>query len=99
MNQVKMNTMKIFNGYKTTQPPMCAQWSMWGAFGACSVTCGRGNQMRTRTCDNGVGGVDCPGSATKYQPCQLAACAYWGQWSAFTACDVTCGGGNQVRFV
>ena len=53
-------------------------WSQWGAFGACSVTCGGGLQIRVRTCDNPppeFGGDDCAGKSEEIRPCNEIPCA------------------------
>ncbi len=31
---------------------MYAEWSTWGSFSECSVTCGIGTWIRTRTCND-----------------------------------------------
>ena len=43
----------------------CPGWSGWSAYSRCSVSCGGGITVRTRNCNNGVGGIDCPGDNTK----------------------------------
>ena len=37
---------------------LCPEWTEWGGWSACSVTCGEGSQTRVRRCD---GGDTCPG--------------------------------------
>lgn len=52
-------------------------WSDWGAWGTCSVTCGGGIYSRARTCSNPApanGGLDCPGSPGDFGDCNTAAC-------------------------
>ncbi|XP_078667263.1 uncharacterized protein LOC144909086 [Branchiostoma floridae x Branchiostoma belcheri] len=47
-------------------------WSDWGAWSACSVTCGVGTETRDRTCTNPApanGGADCDGPAQETQAC------------------------------
>lgn len=50
--------------------------SEWGSWGGCSVTCGGGFKMRTRTCHDPIyGGKPCQGDTVQinpscnYQPC------------------------------
>lgn len=46
-------------------------------FGACTTTCGIGQQSRTRTCDNPVpvnNGAFCQGPGSEYTSCTLPAC-------------------------
>ena len=56
------------------------QWSDWEDWGECSITCGGGNQTRSRVCDNpepAFGGKNCTedGSmASETQMCNEDAC-------------------------
>ncbi|XP_023932361.1 SCO-spondin isoform X5 [Lingula anatina] len=78
----------------------CPAWTAWTPYGACSVTCGSGTQVRSRRCEEGVPGVDCPGSERESRPCNLGSCrvpAAWTQWSGYGDCSVTCGTGVQSR--
>ncbi|KAK2180840.1 hypothetical protein NP493_423g02026 [Ridgeia piscesae] len=52
-------------------------WSPWTAWSTCSVTCGGGQQQRTRRCDNPAprnGGVDCRGKHAESQTCNSDIC-------------------------
>jgi len=53
------------------------QWSEWGAWSACTATCGGGQQTRTRLCNNPApsgGGSDCAGDSQQTQACNTDAC-------------------------
>ena len=54
-------------------------WGPWSLYSSsCSVTCGTGDQTRSRTCTNPApqnGGDQCVGSATESQPCEREPCA------------------------
>jgi len=83
-----------------TDPCDC-QVSGWGAFGACSVSCGGGVRNRTRTVTNPGfnGGAACP-SLVDSEACNTQCCAVnctLGAWGNFGACNATCGGGYQTR--
>jgi len=54
--------------FETCQTEVCPQWSEWGGYSDCDVTCGAGVQIRTRKCNLGGGG--CPGSATERRRCR-----------------------------
>lgn len=49
----------------------------WGAWGACSQTCGNGTQIRLRNCTNpppAHGGLDCVGERNQSQECYTGPC-------------------------
>ena len=71
----------------------CVGWSKWGSFGACSVTCGAGEQSRTRFCPTN----DCPGSGVNSRACNIQECPYWSNWSSFGPCSASCGDGSRSR--
>ena len=52
-------------------------WGPWSSFSRCSKTCGGGLRTRTRRCDKPVpstNGVNCPGSASHLQKCNIKTC-------------------------
>lgn len=79
----------------TGKTPTCAAWTLWGNWAACAVTCGGGQQTRTRTCT--PSGTGCPGSPTDSQACNPDKCPEWSPWTPWTPCSDTCGGGWQIR--
>ncbi|XP_039109837.1 SCO-spondin-like [Hyaena hyaena] len=78
-------------------------WTPWSPWSACPVSCGGGNQVRTRVCVASAphhSGAPClgPGTQTQrcgWQPClgQLDACS-WGPWGP---CSRSCGPGLASR--
>ena len=56
-------------------------WSDWSQFSDCSTSCGGGERVRTRSCDNPVpefGGADCVGRDTRIRECAFViACPGW----------------------
>lgn len=53
---------------------MNGNWGPWSARSDCSVTCGVGQQIQTRQCDNPTpkyGGHDCPGENTQTLLCTI----------------------------
>ncbi|XP_078574438.1 uncharacterized protein LOC144860857 [Branchiostoma floridae x Branchiostoma japonicum] len=84
--------------------PVDGGWSDWSAWSDCSVTCGVGTQIRSRTCTNPApanDGAECDGDAVGAQECDSGvscpANGGWSEWSPWSACSVTCGGGEQTR--
>ncbi|XP_013387743.1 SCO-spondin [Lingula anatina] len=84
--------------------PINGNWGQWLSWGACSASCGPGQQFRSRLCDNPApqnGGLSCPGPANEGRDCFIAPCitdGNWGGWGAWTLCSATCGLGEQNRF-
>ncbi|XP_078352256.1 mucin-like protein, partial [Oculina patagonica] len=84
--------------------PVDGNFTEWGAWGACSQTCGNGTQIRLRNCTNpppAHGGRDCMGERNQTQECYTGGCPVdgnWTQWTAWGQCSVTCGNGTQTRY-
>ena len=80
-------------------------WTLWSKWSFCSVSCGTGYKLRSRTCTNPsplYGGLQCKGSNNETMECDTGIhCPVhgnWGKWSVFTSCEGTCGMGVQSRF-
>ena len=71
----------------------CPAWTQWQPWSMCTATCGGGLQRRARYCRNGKAGTDCPGKASEERSCQTDKCPRWTNWSTWTECTKTCGGG------
>ncbi|XP_078378395.1 SCO-spondin-like isoform X2 [Oculina patagonica] len=82
--------------------PIHGGWSGWSVSKPCSVTCGSGVEIFSRTCTNPApkhGGRSCPGPAQKQQACTKRPCPIhggWSSWSVSKPCSVTCGNGVEV---
>jgi len=78
-------------------------WTRWEEWGACSKVCGGGKQVRARQCSNPTrrhGGNKCAGKGGETRDCNKDACPIdggWTQWSMWSPCTVTCGGGRTYR--
>ncbi|XP_062577895.1 SCO-spondin-like [Saccostrea cucullata] len=62
-----------------TPCPVDGGWSSWTDWSSCSVTCGSGQETRTRTCNSPVplyGGRSCVGNVTEMRPCNKSVCPY-----------------------
>ena len=52
-------------------------FGQWSPYGACSETCGEGEQSRSRKCDNpspSHGGDDCVGEDEQIRECKVNEC-------------------------
>jgi hypothetical protein len=90
-----------------TAPCPIYSWSS-SQWGACSVTCGSGEQTRVNSCvDNAI---NPPGPVTNValctqtppalnQSCGLPCITYSYKTDSWSACSVTCGSGTQTRAV
>jgi len=98
--------MELTKACQVKSCPVNSIVKQWSAFGSCSLSCGPGKRVRTRTCTAArYGGIPCPPNAPPMQysqteACEIKKCQIHGKftpWSAFGACTVTCGGGVQKR--
>jgi len=85
----------------TTTCPVDCRVSQWSPWTTCSATCGGGRRSRGRTVDvqSAGGGRECPG-LTELEECGTAPCSVdcrVSQWSPWTTCSATCGGGGRHR--
>ncbi|XP_072109570.1 semaphorin-5A isoform X1 [Mobula birostris] len=78
--------------------PVDGGWSCWSSWSKCSVTCGGGHYMRTRSCNNpapAYGGDICLGLHTEEALCNTHPCPdNWSEWSSWSECGVS---GSQRR--
>ncbi|GAB1607433.1 hypothetical protein Ahia01_001026800 [Argonauta hians] len=83
--------------------PVHGSWSSWSQWGACTLSCGKGQQKRFRTCTRpapGNGGRSCPGPTEEMSYCNLQNCpvdGFWSEWSSWSSCSKSCKGGTQER--
>ncbi|XP_052700326.1 coadhesin-like isoform X2 [Crassostrea angulata] len=82
-----------------------SSWTTWFRHSKCSVSCGGGVQIRTRSC-HGDRDSDhhhrCSGSTVSTQPCNTHPCpdtlsGRWSTWHDSSHCSVSCGGGLRTR--
>lgn len=80
-------------------------YSQWTVFTKCTKTCGQGTRFRSRNCNNPVprfGGLNCSilGDDVQTVKCNTQPCPVDGgysEWTKFSECSVSCGGGKQER--
>ncbi|KAJ7393209.1 Semaphorin-5A [Desmophyllum pertusum] len=90
----------------TFAAPVTGVYSDWSHWLSCSATCGGGTQERTRKCTfpkETKGAVDCSslGPRWKLENANALLCPEDGgytEWSDWSGCDVTCGGGLSQRY-
>jgi hypothetical protein len=84
-----------------TAPAQDCTWNPWGSYSNCSVTCGGGVQVRSRTqIQATIGGQPCQGNSTESMACNTQACVAdcsWTAWGPPSPCSKTCGGGTANR--
>uniref|UniRef100_A0A673M3F0 Adhesion G protein-coupled receptor B2 n=1 Tax=Sinocyclocheilus rhinocerous TaxID=307959 RepID=A0A673M3F0_9TELE len=81
-----------------TGDPAAEEWSQWSV---CSLTCGQGWQVRSRSCVSSPYGTLCSGPLRETRLCNnTATCSVhglWEEWSSCSLCSVTCGRGTRTR--
>ncbi|XP_007438326.2 adhesion G protein-coupled receptor B2-like, partial [Python bivittatus] len=81
-----------------TGDPAAEEWSQWSV---CSLTCGQGTQVRTRSCVSSPYGTLCSGLLRETRTCNnTATCPVEGQWldwGSWSRCSVSCSNGTQQR--
>ncbi|KAI4585199.1 hypothetical protein MJG53_006733 [Ovis ammon polii x Ovis aries] len=83
-------------------------WGSWGPWEDCSVSCGGGEQLRSRRCPR----PPCPGPARQSRTCRTQVCrelplclgpgcvagnCSWTAWAPWEPCSRSCGVGQQRR--
>ncbi|XP_061616553.1 adhesion G protein-coupled receptor B2 isoform X12 [Phyllopteryx taeniolatus] len=89
-----------------TGDPAAEEWSQWSV---CSLTCGHGWQVRTRSCVSSPYGTLCSGALRETRMCNnTASCpgepgiissveGKWLEWGPWSRCSVSCNTGTQQR--
>ncbi|XP_023687830.1 adhesion G protein-coupled receptor B2 isoform X4 [Paramormyrops kingsleyae] len=88
-----------------TGDPAAESWSLWSV---CSLTCGQGWQVRSRSCVSSPYGTLCSGPLRETRLCNNSATCpgepprqavhgLWEEWSPWSLCSATCGRGSRTR--
>ncbi|XP_074654070.1 hemicentin-1-like [Tubulanus polymorphus] len=92
---------------QTCSLAICAvdgKWTDWTPWEECSKTCGNGERIRSRKCQNpppSNGGQPCHGESVERVICNIKPCPVhgdWGEWSNWRPCSESCGQGTQERY-
>ena len=86
--------------------PIDGNWAPWGEWGSCEGPCGKGRQIRVRTCTNPrpeFNGLLCQGVPEQDRQCETGIpCKVegdWSLWSDWNLCSSDCGTGVQTRYL
>lgn len=76
----------------------CPVWNEWTEWTECSLTCGGGTQQRIRECTlPKLSDFQCDGEGRELRSCNKNDCPVWTEWTDWSACTVSCGGGIKVK--
>jgi hypothetical protein len=101
----ELRACNTFQCYMVGEPVDCL-WEEWGAWSACSVSCGQGGEKaryRTIKIHPKFGGAACAAeNSVEVASCDEAPCVAthfctWSEWAPWNACSVSCGGGQRMR--
>jgi len=88
-------------------PPVPTDCAMgdWNEWSDCTVTCGVGQQTRDRKIKTPAadGGAPCTDFLDETLSCTVVECpdveeCVWADWSDYSACTCSCGGGQKTRY-
>uniref|UniRef100_A0A7S2E114 Spondin-like TSP1 domain-containing protein n=2 Tax=Alexandrium andersonii TaxID=327968 RepID=A0A7S2E114_9DINO len=97
-----LKELKACNTHSCSVDCVLEEWADWSA---CSVDCGQGRMTRKRAIKNPdqLHSDGCQGATEEVHscmgaqgPCPVTDCA-WGQWTVWSSCTASCGGGTMHR--
>jgi hypothetical protein len=105
----QVTTCNVMSIAELRGPTVDCAFGAWELWSVCSKSCGGGSQTRQRSVVTPAqnGGAGCEGSTHEAMTCNEQVCnpdcdadvdCKWGQWQEWSACTVTCGGGETTRY-
>ena len=84
---------------RTCNSADCPVLSPWTEWTECSKTCGTGERSRQRICDTRFRSTQnpCKEELFEREVCNTEECPIYTEWSEWSQCSTTCGGGSQKR--
>ncbi|XP_063781355.1 SCO-spondin-like [Pseudophryne corroboree] len=99
--RIGCNNCTCMNGTFVCTDVQCPVYGPWADWGPCSVSCGGGHRWRSRVCtERGPDGAACGTETHEVEECNDWPCpadCVLSDWSEWTECSASCGGGMSER--
>ncbi|XP_068091514.1 SCO-spondin-like isoform X2 [Hyperolius riggenbachi] len=99
--RIGCNNCTCVNGSFSCTDLLCPVYGPWSEWGPCSVSCGGGHRWRSRSCtERGPEGASCGNEVREVEECNKDPCpasCVISEWSAWSDCSTSCGGGISER--
>ena len=85
---------------RVCNPQQCPSYTEWSEWTECTAECGGGTKSKIRECVETTlrkKNLFCTGPGNASDTCNETPCPQWTNWSDWSFCSTTCGGGNRQR--